>query len=380
VALQRQIRAALSALCLTAACNRAAPPPPAPPPLQVGVVTLAPRPATVTNEYVGELEAFNTVEIRPRVGGLLEKQLVADGARVKKGDVLFTIDKQPFAAALSAANAALLQARAAVQRSERDLQRIEPLGQINAVSQQELDQVRTGLETNRAAVEAAEAEVKTARLNLDYTTITAPISGTLGRVQIRQGSLLTAYQSLLTTLYANDPMYVNFSISERRLLELQRELGSVAKDFPRDPRFTLVLADGSEYERKAALDFVDPAVDQQTGTLAVRLDVPNPEQRLLSGQFVRVIVPAAQIPDALLLPQRAVQERQGETFVYVVADGNKAEERPVVMGARIGGDWLVESGLKAGDRVIADGAQKLKTGAVVVPKPAMTAEARRDGG
>jgi membrane fusion protein, multidrug efflux system len=370
--------ACLSGLALVAAlaCGKpqqSAPASPAPP--AVHVLALQPRPVTVNTRYVGQLQAFNTVEIRPQTDGLLEKQVAVEGSRVKKGDVLFQIDRRPYVAALAAATAALTQARAAQARSGRDLERVQPLSEINAVSQQELDAVRTQQETQRAAVDSAQAQVKTARLNLEYTTITSPIDGTVGRVLIRMGGLLTAYQSLLTTIYATDPMYVNFSVSERQVLELQRRFGAVPKEYPQAALYKLVLGDGSEYPHAATLNFIDPAVDPATGTIGVRLAVQNAEQRLIAGQFVRVVVPDEQLPNALLVPQRAVLERQGQTSVFVVREGDTVEDRKVTMGARIGADWLVEEGLTPGERVVVDGVQKLRPGIRVKPQTDATSEA-----
>jgi membrane fusion protein (multidrug efflux system) len=341
-----------------------------PKPLAVGVVKVMPKPATITSEYVAKVEASNTVEIRSRVGGLLEKQAAVEGQLVKRGQVLFQIDPQPFEAALAQAKAALAQAEAGLQQSDRDLARVKPLSEIDAVSQQELDSVVARNSANRASVEAAKASVKTAQLNLDYTRITSPIDGILGRTQIRVGGLISANTSLLTTVYASDPMYVNFSISERRMIELQRRLDLHAGDPVRtDGVFKIILADGSKYPQKAKLNLIDAAVDETTGTLPIRLEVQNPDRQLLAGMFARVVVVADQVPNALLVPQRAVQELQGRTSLWIVGADNKAEKRDVTMGARIGSDWIVTEGLKPGETVAVDGTQKLKPGAPLAPQP-----------
>ncbi|MGH8429678.1 MAG: efflux RND transporter periplasmic adaptor subunit, partial [Solimonas sp.] len=252
----------------------------------------------------------------------------------------------------------------------RDLARVRPLSEIDAVSLQELDAVVARNAANRASVEAARAAMRTAELNLDYTRMTSPIDGIIGRTQIRVGGLISANTSLLATVYASDPMYVNFSISERRMIELQRRLGLHAGDPVRtDGVFSIVLADGSAYPHPGKLNFVDPAVDQATGTLPIRLEVPNPERQLLAGMFARVVVVSEQLPDALLVPQRAVQELQGKTSLWVIGADGKAESRDVVMGARIGSDWLVIEGLKAGETIAVDGTQKLKPGTPVSAQP-----------
>ena len=362
----------LSLSLVLVACGGAEPPPP--PPTKVVVAEIQPRPATVEVEYVAQIDASNTVEIRPRVGGLLEKQVAVEGEAVKKGQVLFAIDRQPYVAALEQAKAALAQAESGLQQAQRDLARVQPLSELNAVSQQELDAVTARESAGRAAVQAARATVKTAELNLDYTTVTAPVDGVVGRAQFRVGGLVTAYQSLLTTVYDADPVYVNFSISERRMLELQQRFGRLPAERGENGSgdadvFSIRLADGSKYAQPARLNFIDAAVDRQTGTLPIRLEVANPDGQLRSGQFARVVVAADRLNDALLVPQRAVQELQGKTSLWVVDGESKAQRRDVRMGARIGSDWLVEEGLEPGAREIVDGYQRLKPGAPVEPLP-----------
>lgn len=355
-----------------AACSKAEPPAPAS--IAAGVIEVQPQATTVTAEYVAQLDASNTVEIRPRVGGLLEKQMAVEGGAVKKGQVLFVIDRQPYIVALEQAKAALAQAEAGLQQAERDLARVQPLSELNAVSQQELDSVTARERASRAAVQAARAAVKTADLNLDYTTVTAPVDGVVGRAQFRVGGLVTAYQSLLTTLYDVDPMYVNFSVSERRMLEVQERFGVQPQDHYRDSdTFRVVLADGSTYQQPARLNFIDAAVDRETGTLPIRLEIANPNGQLRAGQFARVIVAVDKLDKALLVPQRAVQELQGKTFLWVLDAENKAQNRDVRMGARIGGDWLVEEGLVAGERVAVDNLQRMKPGTPIDPQPVAAA-------
>ena len=350
------------------ACSKAEPP--APPTVQAAVLQMQPQPATVTVEYVAQLDASNTVEIRPRVGGLLEKQVAVEGQAVKKGQVLFVIDRQPYVVALEQAKAALAQAESGRQQAERDLARVQPLSELNAVSQQELDAATARESAARAAVQAAQASVKTAELNLDYTTVTAPVDGVIGRAQFRVGGLVTAYQSLLTTMYDIDPMYVNFSISERRMLEVQERFGVQPQDHYRESdSFQVILADGSVYAEPARLNFIDAAVDRETGTLPIRLEVANPRGELRGGQFARVIVVVDKLDRALLVPQRAVQELQGKTSLWVLDADNKAQNRDVRMGPRIGGDWLIEAGLAPGERVVVDNLQRMKPGTLIDPQP-----------
>lgn len=345
------------------------------------MVTVSPHPATVTEDYVAETEAINTVEIRPRVGGVLEKADAVEGERVKTGDVLFEIDPQPYIQALAQAKAALEQDQAALVQAQRDLARAKSLSAIDAVSLQELDAAVAKNAANRASVDAGRAAVRSAELNLGYTTLNSPINGVMGRALLRLGSLATANTTLLATVYQTDRMYVNFSISERRLLTLQRQLGRAPnQDTKTAPPFRMFLADGSEYSEPLKLNYIDPAVDQRTGTLAIRLEVPNPQNLLHAGQFARVQVVQQQEANAIVLPQRAIQDLQGKNYVWIVDAEGKAQQRDVQMGPRIGNDWLVQQGLKAGDVVVVDGVQRLKPGTPVKPaEPAAPAAAPKAG-
>ena len=356
-----------AALTLTA-CGKKGPP--RAPAVPVSTVTVKPQAATVGEDYVAQTEAVNTVEIRPRVGGILEKQLPNEGEHVNVGELLFVIDRQPYIAALAQAQAALAQSQAALIQSQRDLARAKSLSEIDAVSQQELDAAVARNDANRASVDANRAAVQTATLNLGYTIISSPIDGVMGRAQLRRGALVTANTTLLTTLYQTDRMYVNFSISEQRLLTLQRELGRAPnQNSTTAPPFRIFLADGSEYLQRPQLNFIDPAVDQRTGTLALRLEVDNPQHLLHAGQFARVQVAATQLTDAIVLPQRAIQELQGKYYVWIVDDHGNAQQRDVEMGPRIGNGWQVQQGLKAGEVVVVDGLQRLKPGSPVNGTP-----------
>jgi membrane fusion protein (multidrug efflux system) len=319
---------------------------------------------------VAQTEAVNTVEIRPRVGGVLEKQLPAEGEPVKAEQLLFVIDPQPYIEALAEARATLAQNEASLEQSQRDLARANALSAIDAVSQQELDATVAKNKANIASVSAGQATVKTALLNLGYTNIMSPIDGVMGRAQMRVGALANANTSLLTTVYDTSRMYVNLSISEQRLLALQRTLGRAPdQNSTQAPPFRLFLADGSEYTLAPKLNFIDPAVDTRTGTLAIRLEVANPQQLLHAGEFARVQVTTLQDPNAIVLPQRAIQDLQGKNYVWIIDAQGNAQQRDVLMGPRIGESWLVAQGLKPGDRVIVDGVQRLKPGVPVKPTP-----------
>ena len=363
-ALVNSFALAIATAVLLAACGGGVPP--APRRIQVTTIKLVGRPISITEEYPAQIEASNTVEIRPRVGGVLERQSAVEGQRVKAGQVLFEIDQQPYRAALAQAEAALALSQAAQAQAIRDLARAKPLSALDALSQRELDAAEAANSATAAQVRAAEAAVKTAQLNLGYTTVRAPIDGDMSRAQIRLGGLVTAYTTLLTTVYQTDPMYINFSIGEQRLLQLQRELGRPPDQRnPSKRQFRVFLADGSEIPAAAELNFVDAAVDLRTDTLPLRLLVSNSTSLLRAGQYAKVTVDTAARPDSLSVPQRAVQELQDKNFVWVVDADGKAEARDVTLGARVGSDILIEKGLSSGDTVVVDGMQKLKPGAMV---------------
>jgi membrane fusion protein (multidrug efflux system) len=360
-----------AALCLAlvclAGCNARGDTPPkqAPPPPEVTVMRAQPRAVTLTEEYVGQAEAVETVEIRSQVQGLLERQAFKDGATVHRGELLFQIDRRPFEAALEQAQANLAQAEASAANSAQNLARVSRLIADNAVSQQDLDTAVAHDRADRASVQAAKAAVDEAQLNLGYTRITAPRDGVVSKALVKPGALVTVAQTLLTTMYSVDPIYVNFALGEQRMLELTRrgrdKRGAAAEEF------RLRLVDGSDYPHPARLNFVDTAVDPKNDTLQVRVVVPNPEGWLRPGQYVRVAVPAAPRPNAILIPQKAVQELQGLKTVYVIGADDKASVRQITATQRLGTDWVLDSGLNAGDLVVIDGLQKVTPGATVKP-------------
>lgn len=340
---------------------------PAAQPLEVGVIKVTPQAVEVQEDYPGQTEAIDTVEIRARVGGILERQAYGDGASVKKGDLLFVIDPQPYIAALASAKAALAQAQANHVNSKQALDRAKPLFDEQAISQQDLDSAVATEAANAAAVDAAQAQVQTAQLNLGYTTIRASRDGVVSKALFKPGSLVDASTSLLTTLYSVDPIYVNFTIGEQKLYDLKNQLHDNAG--LRNAKFGVKLVDGSEYEFKGKLDFVDAAVSPDTGTLQLRLTLSNSKHALRAGEFVRVMLPAIKRADGLLVPQQAVQEMQGNRSVYVVDSDGKAAYRAITTSARLGTNWLVDSGLEAGDTVIVEGTSKVHPGTAVKPVP-----------
>ena len=350
-----------------AACGQKAAPPQPPPP-EVTVIRLTPSPVTVFEEYVGQTEAIDTVEIRARVGGLLERQTYTDGAHVKKDQLLFIIDRQPFLTALEQAKANLAQSQASLENSKQNLARAEPLLGDQAISKQDYDAAFAKQHSDTASVDAMRAQVHTAELNLAYASVRAPRDGVVSKALIRPGGLVNASTTLLTTLYSVDPLHVNFTVGEQKLIELKQLLGNASGKSPDEATpFRIKLIDGSDYPQRGRLDFVDAAVDPKNGTLQVRIAVPNPEQALRPGQFVRVILPARESANAIRIPQRAVTELLGTQSVFVIGPDNKATPREIVAKTRIGGDWLVDKGLNPNEQVVVDGIPKVRPGAVVKP-------------
>ena len=350
-------------------CDKKNTPPPMQPP-EVSVVKLTVAPITVFEEFSAQTEAVDTVEIRARVSGILERQEFADGTRVRKGDRLFVIDRQPFIAALAQSNANLAQAQASHLNSKQNLERAQPLFADKAISKQELDAAIAREAADAASIESARAQVEQARLNLGYTTLRAPRDGVMSKALIKQGGLVNASTTLLNTLYSEDPIYVNFTVSDQKLGELGKRLKSDAQQ-ENEGAFKLKLVDGSDYQYGGKLDFLDAAFDARTGTMQVRIAVPNPEHALKPGQFVRVILPAFEKADALRVPQKAVLELQGNQSVYVVGPDNKVAPRDIAARRRVGNDWIVERGLNAGETVVVEGIPKIRPGMTV--KPVMVA-------
>jgi membrane fusion protein (multidrug efflux system) len=342
----------------------------APPPPEVSVIEVTLGPVVVNSEYVGQTQAPDTIEIRAQVTGLLERQAFADGTRVKRGDLLYVIDQRPFVAQQAQAKASLAQAEANLVNAQQNLARNARLIAEKAVSQQDYDTAVAQERASTALVDAQKALLRNVELNLEFAAIRAPRDGFMSNSQVKPGALITAQQTLLNTLYSSDPMWVYFSISEDRLLQLQKS----AKRPDQSTPFHIRLADGTDYKMTGRLDSVDAAIDQKSGTLQLRVSVPNPDRLLRPGLFVRVIVPALDSPSAIRVPQQAVQELQGTKSVYVVGADDKAAPRQIVTSHLLGTDWVVASGLAPGDRVVVEGVGKLRPGATVkaVLMPAKT--------
>ena len=332
------------------------------PPPAVSVVTVQPRQIEMTSEHVAQTAGYREVEVRARVTGILLKRNFQEGAAVKKGDSLFTIDPAPFQAALSRAEADVAMAEARLGQAKREVARLKPVFEARAVSQKELDDAASAEQVAEAEVKAARARLNEAKLNVEYTRVEAPISGATSRAAVSEGALVSGPNVLLTTITQSDPMYVIFGIPDRDQIAIRRDVEAGRLKLPADGRLkaTIKLADGSPYAREGVLNFRDLRVNAQTGTSEARAEFPNPGNVLRPGEFVRVVLHGAVRPDALTVPQRAVLESPKGKYVYVVNAESKAEPRPVEVGAWAGDDWVILSGLKAGERVVVDGVMKLQ--------------------
>jgi membrane fusion protein, multidrug efflux system len=360
----------VSALLLTlSACSKEKAPAAMPAP-EVPVVTVGAKDTPLDFELVAQLRGFEDVEIRARVEGYLESIDYKEGSTVKKGQRLFTIDDQQYIAALAQAQATLANAQTQFDKADLDVTRFTPLAAERAVSQAELDNALSARKSGRAAIEAAKANLEKVRLNLSYTKITSPIQGLAGKAEHKVGDLVgKGDPTLLTTVSSIDPIRVSVAIPEADYLRFTRSIDA-GKAVRASAPPVLILSDGTRHPYPGKLLFVDRAVDPQTGTLRVDLSFPNPEKTLRPGLYGKVKAESEVVKDALLVPQRAVQELQGTYTVVVVGEGDKVETRKVKPGQKVGNLWIIEEGLKNGDRVVIEGFQRLRDGMVVVPKPA----------
>ncbi|MFN0127248.1 MAG: efflux RND transporter periplasmic adaptor subunit [Verrucomicrobiales bacterium] len=318
--------------------------------------------------FIGQLDSPENVDVRARVESFLDKMLFTEGLEVKAGDPLFELVKQPYEEKLAAAKAALAEANAALAKSKLDVSRLRPLAQQNAVPQRELDAALTALEVNEANVAAAEARVKTADLDLGYCDIRAPLSGRIGAKEVAIGSLVGKGEpTLLATISQIDPIWFYCSISEVDFLQAERLARSAGRKMGELP-VTLILADGTEHPQQGKWIFMDRVVDPTTATIRARAEFPNPDRQLRPGMFARARVSLPAGEGNILVPERAVTELQGKNFVWVVDTQNKVTQRPVhVAPIRIGSDAVVLEGMQPGERVVAEGVQKLREGGLVEP-------------
>ncbi len=348
------------------------------PPSPVSVVELTPQPLPLVNELPGRVSATRTAEVRPRVAGIVLERVFEQGSFVKEGDVLYRIDASQYRVRVASAQATLARAQAN-QLNARDQQaRAEKLRERKVSTGVDLENAVTNLAVADADVAIAEAALAEAQLNLDYTDVTAPISGIIGRALVTEGALVSAQSDVMATIQQLDPVYVDFTQSSSEVLKMRRAMqaGQLVATAPGEARVRLIFDDGSVYDEPGKLLFSEATVDPLTGQVTMRGEFPNPEGDLLPGLYVRISIEQAIAEAALAIPQMSVQrDQQGNAFVYVINAESKAERRSVTLGRTLGPRWIVLSGLEAGDKVVVEGAQKLYPDAQVAPEPWNDAEA-----
>lgn len=373
-ALRRIAPIALLSLLACIACDKPAPPPP--PPAEVTAVTLAPQTVPVSVQFVAQVESSHQVEILPRVSGFLDKILYKEGELVKAGQVMFRIDPKPFQAAVAAAKGEVANREAQLWTAKANLDRVKPLAALDAASKSDLDNATGEVQSAEAALYSAKANLDKAQLDLGYTTIHAPVSGVSGEAFFREGTYLTAGASGRLSYVAKlDPIWVTFSLSQNQMMQRQQEIatGQLIRPDNFNYQIEVELSDGSRYPYLGKLNFVSPTFNQETGTFLIRTELANPDGALRPGMFVKANVKGDTRPNALVVPQKAVQQTDNGHVVYLATADGKAEIRPVIVGDWVGNDWVIKQGIKAGEQVIVDGFQRLKPGApikVIAPAPA----------
>ena len=361
------LMALLSGLVLEG-CDRGKQPAKSPVP-EVATVTIRSEQLVLTTELPGRTCPHLVAEIRPQVNGIIQQRLFTEGSDVKAGQVLYQIDPAPFQAALDSAKAALAKSEANGTVTRLKFERYKGLLAEKAVSQQDYDDKEAALKQAEADIEYCKATVETARINLAYTRVNCPISGRIGKSNVTDGALVTAYQALpLATIQQLDPIYVDVPQSTTELLRLRRRLadGRLNQNGTNQNKVKLILADGAAYPQEGTLQFRDVTVNQATGSVILRVVVPNPEGLLLPGMFVRAVIEEGVADRAILVPQQGVNRTpKGDPFVLVVSDDGTVEQRMLRLGRAIGDKWLVSSGLSAGERVIVEGTLNARPGSTV---------------
>jgi membrane fusion protein (multidrug efflux system) len=357
-----------SALLLLCGCQKEAAAPPPPP--VVLVLEVAATNAPMHTEIIGQLDSPQNVEVRARVEAFVEKMLFTEGSEVKEGDPLFLLDKKPFEERLAAAQGMLAEAKAALNKYEKDVARLQPLAEKRAIPQQDLDNALASVDVGKASVLSAKARAESALLDLGYCDVRAPISGLIGAKQVSIGELVGKGEpTLLATISTLDPIWFYCAVSEANYLKAEAKVRDKGRQVSQLP-VTLILTDGSVHPAIGKFVFIDRAVDPKTGTLRVRAEFANAGKLLRPGMFGRIRVDLGTRPDSILIPERAVSELQGKNFVWVIGSDNKATQRPVKVGETIGESVLITEGLKAGERIVIEGLQKVREGAPVQPMTA----------
>ena len=348
--------------------SAAATAPPTVPAPQVGVLAIKAKALPLLFTYAGRVAGFRDVEIRAQVSGILLKREFSEGAHVKQGDVLFRIDPRPYEVALDRAKAQLAQAEATLRQATDNWKRVDELVKRQVSTEKQHEDARAALEQAKAAVQLNQAEVHNAELNLGYTTIVSPVTGVTRLVSPPEGSLVLAQQTVLTSITQLDPAYVNFSFTDseyQAARDLSQRLPTpIARE---NLSVELQYGNGAPFAGKGKIDASANRVDEQTGTIQARAILANPDGALLPGQFVRIVIKGVTLPDAIVVPTKAVSQGPQGPFVYVVGPESKAQTRPLQLGREVDEGWIVEAGLKDGDTVIVDGLMRVRPGAPVSP-------------
>jgi membrane fusion protein (multidrug efflux system) len=337
---------------------------------EVSVITVEKKDVPISVEYVAQTQSSRQVNIQARVSGFLDKRVYQEGAVVKEGQTLFIMDQKPFKVQVQQAEAALARQKAAMETARANLARVKPLAALNALSKKDLDDATGSYQSYEAAVEQAQAQLETAKLNLSYTVITSPVTGVSSYAQQADGTYLNVQNSLLTNVAVLSPMWVNFSISENEQQDLREQMrkGLLREAPGRNYVVEIILVDGSIFPHTGRITFAESSFNPQTGTFLIRASVDNPEGVLKPNQYVRVRLKGAVRPNAILVPQRAIQQSAKGHFVWVVDKEGKAEARPVVVGEWNKDEWFVFEGIRSGERVVVDGSLALGPGMPVTIK------------
>ena len=363
----------IAVLCTAAlgGCGREAPKAPDKGPVDVTVLTAQRADVPITAIYVAQTQSIQGVNIQARVSGWLDKRVYVEGSVVKSGQIMFQMDQKPFQAQVDSAQAALDRQKAAMTVAKQNLDRTKPLAAQNALSQKDLDDATGQFEQAQAAVAQAQAQLETAQLNLSYTTIRSPVDGVSSYAQVADGTYLNPQNAQLTTVSVLTPMWINFSVSENEMERIRNDVRAGNLRFPEGGRFIVEveMVDGNLFPYTGAITFADPSYNPTTGTFLLRATVNNPAGVLRPNQYVRARLKGAIRPNAIVVPQRSVQQSAKGHFVWVINAQNQAEIRPVIVGDWKGEGWLITDGLNNGDRVVVDGAVRLTASAPVKASP-----------
>lgn len=342
------------------------------PPTEVNVITVTPQTIPWETSFVAEVESAHQVEIVARVNGFLEKILYKEGDVVKQGEKMFLMDQKPFIAQVEAARGALENTKAQLWAAQANLNRVKPLAALDAASMSDLDNAIGAVQSAEAQVHRAKAQLKQAELDLSYTVISSPVTGASGESKAREGAYLSVGAGGDLSYVAQlDPIWVNFSVSQNQVAQFNEDVdtGRIIRPFNDEYIIEVYLSDRSRYPFTGRISFVDPSFNRETGTFRIKAELANPDALLRPGMFVKAVLQGAQRPNALTVPQRAVQQTSNGHVVFVVSGEGKAEIRPVVAGAWVGQDWIIEKGLNPGEQVITDGFMRLAPGMPVKVLP-----------